>query len=126
MICVCPYLISNYLYEILHRRYQFCGDRKYVFAGAGKTGHIISPNNFIQRVRKESGVIFTVHDLRRTFITVAERLDISIIAVKRLVNHRLDGGADVTAGYVIHDVERLREPMQRITDFILDQANINK
>jgi len=30
-----------------------------------------------------------------------------------LVNHRVDNH-DVTAGYVIYDVERLRESMQRI------------
>jgi len=26
---------------------------------------------------------------------------------------------DVTAGYIITDVERLRQPMQKITDYIL-------
>jgi hypothetical protein len=25
---------------------------------------------------------------------------------------------DVTSGYIINDIDRLREPMQRITDFI--------
>jgi hypothetical protein len=26
---------------------------------------------------------------------------------------------DVTAGYIVSDVERLREPMQKITDFLV-------
>jgi integrase len=60
---------------------------------------------------------FTLHDLRRTFITVAESLDIPAYAIKRLVNHKLSG--DVTAGYIVGDVERLRAPMQRITDYLL-------
>ena len=69
---------------------------------------------------KASGVPFMLHDLRRSFITVAESLDLSHYAIKRLVNHKISG--DVTAGYVVPDVNRLREPMQRITDRIREIA----
>jgi hypothetical protein len=55
--------------------------------------------------------------LRRTFITIAESLDISAYALKRLLNHKMTN--DVTAGYIVADVERLRKPMQLITDYIL-------
>ena len=72
----------------------------------------------MQRVIKASGVPFMLHDLRRTFITVAESLDLSYYAIKRLVNHKLTG--DVTAGYVVANGGRLREPMQRITDRLLE------
>lgn len=54
------------------------------------------------------------------FITIAESLDIPAYALKRLLNHKT--GADVTAGYIVIDVKRLREPMQKITDFILKAA----
>ena len=64
----------------------------------------------------------SLHDLRRAFITIAESLDISAYAVKRLVNHKMSG--DVTAGYIIADVERLRKPMQNITDYILKVAGV--
>jgi hypothetical protein len=37
------------------------------------------------RVTKASAVEFMVHDLRRTFITTAESLDISAYALKRLL-----------------------------------------
>ncbi len=33
---------------------------------------------------------------------------------------------DVTAGYIIADVERLRKPMQRITDYILKYMDVKK
>lgn len=69
------------------------------------------------QVTKSSGVHFTIHDLRRTFITIAESLDIPAYALKRLMNHKMSN--DVTAGYIIVDVERLRKPMQLITDYIL-------
>ena len=68
-------------------------------------------------VTKASGIHFTVHDLRRTFITIAEGLDILAYALKRLMNHKING--DITAGYILTDVERLRKPMQQITDYFL-------
>lgn len=72
------------------------------------------------KVIKESSISFTIHDLRRTFLTVAESLDIPAYAVKRLANHKMSN--DVTAGYIVTDVERLRQPMQKITDYILKCA----
>jgi integrase len=89
----------------------------YVFPGAGAAGHIIEPRKLMAQVTKSSGVHFTVHDLRRTFITIAESLDIPAYALKRLMNHKMSN--DVTAGYIIVDVERLRKPMQHVTDYIL-------
>ena len=71
----------------------------------------------VKNIRDHSGVYFTPHDLRRTFITIAESLDIRDYILRRLLNHR--SGGDVTGGYIITDVERLRLPMQKITDKIL-------
>ena len=34
-----------------------------------------------------------------------------------MVNHKMRG--DVTAGYIVAGVERLRDPVQRVTDFLL-------
>ena len=51
---------------------------------------------------------------RRTFLTIAEGIDIPHYALKRLANHRMSN--DVTAGYIVADVERLRAPMQAISD----------
>jgi hypothetical protein len=47
-------------------------------------------------------------------------IDLSAYSVKRLLNHKMRN--DVTAGYIVTDVERLRQPMQKITDFILRAA----
>jgi integrase len=88
----------------------------FVFPGGGKHGHLIEPKRHVRRVIAASGVPFMLHDLRRTFITVAESLDLSHYAIKRLVNHKLS--SDVTAGYVVANIERLRERMQRIADRI--------
>ena len=86
----------------------------FVFTGRGVKGYMDDPNKQMKLVIEGSGVVFTPHDLRRTFITVAESLDISAYVLKRLANHKMTN--DVTAGYIIGDAERLREPMQRLTD----------
>lgn len=108
--------LSDYLVDLLAERQKTArGD--YVFPGEGHPGPIVEPRNAVRWVVLQSGVEFTLHDLRRTFITVAESLEISAYAVKRLVNHKMS--RDVTAGYIISDVERLRVPMQKITDYLL-------
>ncbi len=89
---------------------------EFVFPGKGRSGHMVDARKFLPALRKSSGVDFTHHDLRRTFLTIAEGIDIPYYALKRLVNHSTSG--DVTAGYIVSDVERLREPMQRISDEI--------
>lgn len=94
----------------------------YVFPGEGIQGYIVEPRKQTAKVIAESGITFTLHDLRRTFITVAESLDISAYALKRLVNHRVSN--DVTAGYIISDVERLRKPMETISAYLCEKCGI--
>ena len=113
-----PFLLpfSDYVAKIFTRRRE-AAESAYVFPGAGRHGHLVEPRNPIARVIEASRVDFTIHDLRRTFITVAESIDIQPYAIKRMVNHKMRG--DVTAGYIVADVERLREPVKRVSDFLL-------
>ena len=113
--------LSDYLYELLQLRNQH-KTNAYVFPGTGSAGHIVEPRKQMAKVTQLSDIAFTVHDLRRTFITIAESLDIPAYALKRLLNHRMTN--DVTAGYIVADVERLRKPMQLITDFILKSMSV--
>lgn len=53
----------------------------------------------------------------RKMKSIAESLDLPAYALKRLLNHKQIN--DVTAGYGIRDVERLRKPMQRISDYLM-------
>jgi integrase len=108
--------LSNFLYDLLLGRSKTASSR-FVFPGPGAAGHIIEPRKQISKVIEKTGIQFTVHDLRRTFITIAESLDIPAYALKRLLNHKMT--QDVTAGYIVMDVERLRKPMQKITDYIM-------
>ncbi len=107
--------LSDFLLEMVERR-KAGAKGQYVFADL----HDRKVSNLryaIEKVENASSVSFCVHDLRRTFATIAESLDIPAYALKRLLNHAT--GSDVTAGYIVVDVERLRPPMQRITDYVL-------
>jgi integrase len=113
--------LSDFLYDLLAARQRISGVG-YVFPGSGVRGYLQEPRPQMNKVRERSGVPFHLHDLRRTFATVADSLDIPAYALKTLLNHKMR--QDVTAGYVIADVERLRVPMQRITDYVLRLAEI--
>lgn len=112
--------LTDYLFELFIKR-KNQASTKYVFPGEGKHGYILEPRKAMAKVTELSKVEFTLHDLRRTFITIAESLDIPSYALKRLLNHKMNH--DITAGYIIMDVERLRKPMEKITSFILKVAS---
>lgn len=116
--------LSSYLLELLQRRWDdpYRKFSDFVFPSDSKIGCLIEPKTAVINVGHYSGITFTLHDLRRTFITMAESLDISAYALKRLLNHKDPN--DVTANYIITDVERLREPMQRICDYILECSRV--
>jgi integrase len=113
--------LSDALLDIFQSRHENA-EGEFVFPGSGKHGHLVDPRKILGRVVSLSGVTFTPHDLRRTFITIADGLDISTYTVKRMANHAMS--QDVTAGYIVRDVERLRKPIQAITDVILKYAGL--
>lgn len=115
--------LPDFLHTLLTRR-QEASESEWIFPSPRREGPLTEPRSAVQGVAKRSGVPFTLHDLRRTFITVAESLDISAYAMKRLVNHRIVN--DVTAGYIITDVERLRAPMQAVESFLLSHIYPNE
>jgi integrase len=115
--------LSNFLFDMLIAR-KAESTTQFIFPGSGKTGYIVEPRKVMGKVISKSGINFTLHDLRRTFITIAESLDIPAYALKRLLNHKMNH--DVTAGYIIMDVERLRAPMQKISDYLLKCMGVNE
>ena len=117
--------LSDYLFDMLFERRKKDSNGKYVFPSkTSASGHLINAHKQIKKVQEQSGIEFSAHDLRRTFATIAEGRDISAYALKRLLNHKMKH--DVTAGYIIMDIERLRQPMQLITSYILKAAGIKK
>ena len=114
--------LSEYLFDLLNKRNVANIDQcPWVFPSPLNDGPLKDPRTAVARVAGLSNVPFTLHDLRRTFITIAESLDIPAYALKRLLNHK--DSNDVTAGYIVSSVDRLREPMQRISSFILESID---
>lgn len=114
--------LSDFLHELLRKRRRLTGNSEWVFPSDSASGHIQETKKMTARVSAAIVHKFTMHDLRRTYITIAESLDIPHYALKRLLNHRTD--SDVTGGYIIINVDRLREPVERVARRILELANV--
>lgn len=114
--------MSTHIRDLLIARRALGNDGGWVFGANSATGHFVEPASAFEAIERECGIRVSAHDLRRTFITIAESCDISPVALKALSNHSL--GADVTSGYIQITVERLREPAQRVADRIAQLCGI--
>ena len=111
--------LTDYLVELLTARKEgSLGD--YVFPGYDPQKALVNANKQVKRVIDDSGVQFILHDLRRTFASYAGNLSIQHSTIKRLLNHK---EKDVTTKhYIQYSIETLRDPMQEITDYILERS----
>lgn len=106
------------------QRGRFASD--FVFAAENEYGQIREPKKVVARVKVLSGTCCDFHDLRRTFATTAEHLDVGTYKLKRLMNHAT-GRDDVTAGYTILTAETLRQSAEKIQGYLTQRmfgANI--
>jgi Site-specific recombinase XerD len=110
--------MSEQLYKLLLKRRAAGYENEYIFPGKHPAPFLSNPDNYKRDIIAASGVQFCFHDLRRTFITIAEGLDVPHYSLKALLNHSM--GNDVTGGYIQITTERLREPMQKIADRITE------
>lgn len=108
--------LNSYLYNIFSERKKYAGESEWIFPGNGKSGHITEAKKAVKAIVSDSNIDFMIHDLRRTFATITSSMDVSAYNVKRLVNHSM--AADVTAGYIINNVDNLRDVSERIGEKI--------
>lgn len=114
--------LSNFALSVVKEQKEH-STNEYVFSGTGSEGYIVEPKGAVKFVTDKSGVPFMIHDLRRTFITAASGL-VTAYELKRLVNHKMSG--DVTAGYIVSNVEQLRAGANKIANYFLKHINKNK
>lgn len=117
--------MSTYIYELLQDRHKN-KINDFVFPG-GRHHNLNEPMTSPYKVRDKvvaaTGIYFTPHDLRRTFQNLAEELDITEYIRKRLMNHAF---GDVTGKhYSKPKPEKLREPMEKISKFVLKLAELD-
>lgn len=113
--------LCDYLCDLLRKRRTNI-ESLYVFPGEGSTGHLAHPQKHINLVRENADVYFSSHCLRRTFATIAESLDIGTYTIKGLLNHKINYQTDPTAGYIVHDLERLRKASNQVEEYILESV----
>lgn len=111
--------MSDYICE-LFKDYRKINKLRYVFPGAGGKSYIKEPKKVVKKIIEQSKVSFMIHDLRRTFATMANEIGIPAYTIKRLINHKT-ASTDVTAGYIVNDVEFLRGPANQIANYILEK-----
>ncbi len=70
---------------------------------------------------KDNSVPFSVHDLRRTFATIAEAVYIPQTIIKKLLNHVTDN--DVTGGYIRTEMKTLHDAVNKIASFITTKVS---
>jgi integrase len=115
--------LSDFLIELLEKRRLSNGKSEWVFQSTRqKWKHLSEGIAIVRKVRAKSNIYFTLHDLRRTFLTMGEKLNVPIYVLKRLVNHNVSN--DMTGRYLVLDVERLRIHMAAINQAFLELLEI--
>jgi integrase len=114
--------MTNHITDLLTRRKKNSKNKSvFVFPGKGsKSGHIASVRLPQEQVIEDSKVKFTPHALRRTFAYAAER-HIGSTQIKKLLNHK-DSSNITENAYSPKDIDGLREPLQKVQDYLLNLA----
>src|SRR5262249_51331427 len=71
--------MSDFLYDLLARRAAL-GKTRFVFPS--RSGHIVEVKLSLALIKQACGIEVSPHDLRRSFISIAESCDISPYALK--------------------------------------------
>lgn len=85
----------------------------YVFTAASESGHVEEPRWGLEWIADKTGIRSTVHDLRRTFVTVASYCPISPFHLAQLIGH---SPSTITASYVMRDPVALRAAAKLVGD----------
>jgi integrase len=111
-----PLPMSDFIYGIFLDR-QAMRENDFVFPGPGKSEHLVEPRKQMKKISTQTGIKFSVHDMRRTYTSAIDGV-VGYYELKRLLNHSTRAD-DVTAGYVVKNMDKLREPMQRVTNALM-------
>ncbi len=118
--------LTDRMIAILKRRQEqnailFAGC-EWVFASNSASGHLEEPKEYRTHLaangqRERVQELPSPHVLRHTYATAANRAGLTEYDIEMLTNHRRPKSS-VTAKYVTPEVEALREPQQRVTNWL--------
>lgn len=110
--------MGDHLFEIMKTRYDQKKNSEYVFPSSKftttKQKHASGAAGLLSKIAEDTGIVISLHDLRRTFATICNNLDYGQYTIKRLLNHRSGARDDVTGGYVQVSIKKLRLAMNDI------------
>jgi len=101
--------------EVLERR-KYDSNNPYIFQGLKPNSHLHPPKRQMARAVELVGFHFTTHDLRRTFETMANRLNLSNYTLDKLINHK--NSKTITGRYIVLEIDDLREPMEKTAELL--------
>lgn len=124
--------LAPYVRSILERRKKANDEAsqpsEYVFPASrvgwksGTRTHIKEPKGALGEVKKASGIGFAPHDLRRTFGTLLNELDVGDITVRKALNH---APGDVASRHYIQTRMKYLMPVyQRLETLVLTEAGV--
>ncbi len=82
-----------------------------------KTGHLCEPRAVLLRIRKQIGIEWIWHDLRRTALSACEKSGIPYLAIQRIANHKIR--RDITDRYLVIDENYVRPYLEEMNDRLL-------
>jgi integrase len=116
--------LPSFLFDLLKQRYDNRTSSPWVFPGKNDKGHITCFRFWLPKMRERSGCKFMIHDLRRSFLSAAERLELPYYVLKRLANHTVSG--DTLVPYIVVSIERLRLHMEKICQHFLGLMQVER
>ena len=120
---------SNILQALLEERWRMSSGKQWVFPSdlQASDDHIKDLSGSYKAIGNQANLYITPHDLRRTFGTVANSLNISYPVLKRLLNHReAKSSDDVTLQYVQVSQRQLRDALNSIEAFYCKHAGMTQ
>lgn len=121
--------LGDVMAAMLRHRHYFKRDEPWVFPSRIQEceGNLTDISKQYGNIGKLAGIHITPHDLRRTFSTVGDILNLNISVIKRLMNHRTSKASDdVTLQYIQVSQKRLRAAMNDIEQFIFNEAGLTQ
>ena len=120
---------SNILQALLEERWRMSSGKQWVFPSdlQASDDHIKDLSGSYKAIGNQANLYITPHDLRRTFGTVANSLNISYPVLKRLLNHReAKSSDDVTLQYIQVSQRQLRDALNSIESFYCRHAGMTQ
>jgi integrase len=100
----------------------FPAERHHIRADGSVTQYAADLHYAFTEIAWATGIVLSAHDLRRTFASVADSCDVSLLALKQLLNHSTSG--DVTVGYVRVEWKRLTEAANKVAARIMELCEV--